>query len=148
MDLGSILARSLDGTHYSRPEGAMNVSKDDAAWLTDTVRMPRPHEATSIDIGCGRCHPDHTFGIEDPYDNIQQTGETVLALWNARLSFTMCHYPKPHAMALAMNPDLTDFLLFDKPLERINIADYEWKENKRHNLEGFHRLTKQKCFIW
>lgn len=38
--------------------------------------------------------------------------------------------------------------MYEEYLEHFRISDYEWRENERGNLEGFHKRTGEKLFTW
>lgn len=147
-DWGDIFAEVIGGEHYSSPVGIADVAKGKMAWSMKTVKNSRPFTATSLRLISGRCSPDYSFGIEDTHADIQKTGEAVLAIWNARVDIALAHFTRVRVNVLVRNADMTSFTLFEEYLEHFNIADYEWRENRNGNFEGFNRQTGAKCFAW
>lgn len=94
------------------------------------------------------CMIDCTWGIDDIYENIQNTGETVLAIMNAKIYIAQAHHPRVRVNVLIRSYDLTEFVMYEEYLEHFRISDYEWSENERGNFEGFHKRTGEKCFTW
>ena len=147
-DWGDIFAKAIGGNHLASPVGIADVEKGNIAWSLKTVKQNNPFGAKSVRLISGRCSPDYSFGIEDPHDDIQKTGEAVLAIWNSRVDIALSHYPHLRVNVLIRDYDLTNFVLFEEYLEHFNIADYEWVENSNSNLEGIERRTGLRKFVW
>lgn len=147
-DWGDIFARAIGGTHLSSPVGIADVVCDKMAWSMKTVKNRDPHAADSVRLISGRCSPDFSFGILDPHEDVQKTGEAVLAIWNSRVDIAMSHYPRVRVAVLLRDEDLSQFTLYEEYLEHFNLADYEWRENPKGNLWGYHRRTGAHQFVW
>lgn len=147
-DWGDIFAKAVDGNHFGSPVGIVDVAKDKTAWSMKTVKANNPFNARNVRLISGRCSPDYSYGIEDPHDDIQQTGEAVLAIWNSRVDIALSHYPRVRVSVLIRNNDLDNFTLYEEYLEHFNISDFEWKENVNSNLEGINKHTGYKQFVW
>lgn len=143
-----MFADTVSGQHYASPVGIVDVSKDKMAWSMKTVKSPKPHAAARVRLISGRCSPDYSFGIEDPHDDIQKTGEAVLAIWNSRVDIAFAHFPRVRVSVLIRDEELSQFTIYEEYLEHFNIADFVWSENKRGNFEGVNRTTGKKQFIW
>lgn len=147
-DWGDMFADAIDGEHLSSPVGIADVVKDNLAWSMKTVKGNRPFSAKNVRIISGRCSPDYSYGILDPHQDIQKTGESVLAIWNSRVDIAMSHYPLIRECILIRNANLTEFTLYENYLEHVRISDYEWVENNNNNLEGINKLSGIKSFVW
>lgn len=147
-DWGDIFAEAVGGVHLSSPIGIADVVKDAFAWSMKTVKSPNPFNGRSVRLISGRCSPDYSFGILDPHEDVQKTGEAVLAIWNSRVDIALSHYSQARVGVLIRNYNLDEFVLFEEYLEHFKISDYEWRENHHGNLEGFHKITKIKHFVW
>ena len=88
------------------------------------------------------------FGIEDPHEDIQKTGEAVLSIWNSRVDIAVSHYARVRESILVRNNDMTEFTLFEEYLEHYNISDFNWVENNNSNLEGINKYSGIKKFVW
>lgn len=147
-DWGDIFAKAVEGIHLSRPFGIVDVAKDNTAWSMKTVKSTNPFNSQAVRLISGRCSPDYSYGIEDPHDDIQKTGEAVLAIWNSRVDIALSHYPRARVSVLIRNDELTSFTLYEEYLEHFNISDFEWRENTNSNLEGINKHTGIKQFVW
>lgn len=147
-DWGDILADATGGTHFAKPVGITDLATENTAWSAKTVKAANPFTAQKVRLISGRNSPDFSYGIEDPHEDIQKTGEAVLGIWNGRVDIAQSHHPRVRVNVLVRNNDLTEFLMYEEYLEHFRISDYIWKENDKGNLEGFHRRTNEKCFTW
>lgn len=147
-DWGDIFAKAVNGEHLSKPIGIVDVAKDKTAWSMKTVKATNPFDAKTVRLISGRCSPDYSYGIEDPHDDIQRTGEAVLSIWNSRVDIALNHYPRVRVCVLIRNNDMTSFSLYEEYLEHFNLSNYEWIENKNSNLEGINKHTGIKEFVW
>lgn len=147
-DWGDIFAKAVNGEHLSKPIGIVDVAKDKTAWSMKTVKATNPFNAKTVRLISGKCSPDYSYGIEDPHDDIQRTGEAVLSIWNSRVDIALNHYPRVRVCVLIRNNDMTSFSLYEEYLEHFNLSNYEWIENKNSNLEGINKHTGIKEFVW
>lgn len=147
-DWGDILADAVGGEHYARPVGITDLATETTAWSAKTVKANNPFASLNVRLISGRNSPDFSYGIDDPHDDVQRTGDAVLAIWNGRVDIAQAHHPRIRVNVLIRNTTLTEFVMYEEYLEHFRISDYEWKENERGNLEGFHRRTGEKSFTW
>lgn len=147
-DWGDVFAEAVGGEHLASPVGIADVTRERMAWSMKTVKASSPHTAKQVRLISGRCSPDFSFGIEDPHADIQKTGEAVLAIWNARVDIALSHFGRTRVNVLIRDKSMRRFAIFEEYLEHYSIADYEWRENEKHNLEGIHRATGVKQFVW
>lgn len=147
-DWGDILAEAVQGTHYAKPVGITDLATESTAWSAKTVKVNHPFSSQNVRLISGRNSPDFSYGIEDPHEDIQKTGDAVLGIWNGRVDIAQSHHPRIRVNVLLRNSELTEFVMYEEYLEHFRISDYEWSENDRGNLEGYHKRTKEKCFTW
>lgn len=147
-DWGDIFADAIGGKHLASPVGIADVELGNMAWSMKTVKSTNVFECESIRLISGRCSPDYSFGITDPHENIQRTGDAVLAVWNERINIARDHYNQVRESILIRNEELSEFRLFEEDLQRYRTSDYEWVENSRGNLEGIDIHTGAKRFTW
>lgn len=147
-DWGEIFAKAINGNHFGSPIGIADVAKNETAWSMKTVKASNPFNVRSIRFISGRCSPDYSFGIEDPHEDIQKTGEAVLSIWNSRVDIAVSHYARVRESILVRNNDMTEFTLFEEYLEHYNISDFNWVENNNSNLEGINKYSGIKQFVW
>jgi len=147
-DWGDIFAEAIGGTHFSSPVGIADVAQGKMAWSMKTVKAKTPFNSRSVRLISGRCSPDYSFGITDPHEDIQRTGQAVLAVWNERINIAYEEYNPVRVSVLVRGEDLTEFTLFEEYIERFNTHDYEWEENKNGNLIGVNKKTGETSFTW
>lgn len=147
-DWGDILADAVGGEHYAKPIGITDLATETTAWSAKTVKANSPFTIANVRLISGRNSPDFSYGIEDPHDDVQKTGDAVLGIWNGRVDIAQAHHPRIRVNVLIRNYDLTEFVMYEEYLEHFRISDYEWKENERGNFEAFHKRTNEKCFTW
>lgn len=147
-DWGDILANAVGGEHYAQPIGLTDLATDTTAWSAKTVKAKNPFTTANVRLISGRNSPDYSYGIEDPHDDVQKTGDAVLGIWNGRVDIAQARHSRIRVNVLIRNNDLTEFVMYEEYLEHFRIGDYEWRENERNNLEGFHKHTHNKCFTW
>lgn len=147
-DWGDIFADAINGEHLCSPVGIADVVKDNMGWSLKTVKVKDPFKTGNIRLISGRCSPDYSFGITDPHEDIQKTGEAVIAIWNSRVDIALSHYSPCRTAVLVRNENLDCFSFFEEYLEHFVIADYTWKENRNGNLEGYEKNSGIKKFVW
>ncbi len=147
-DWGDILAEAVDGEHLAKPLGLSDVVTATMAWSAKTVKSAHPFTQLAVRLISGRNSPDYSYGIEDPHDDIQKTGDAVLGIWNGRVDIAQAHFPKIRVIVLIRNYECTEFTLYEELIERYKIQDYEWRENSQNNLEGYCKESNTKAFTW
>lgn len=145
---GDILAEAVGGEHLGKPLGLSDVITKTTAWSAKTVKAKSPFTQSSVRLISGRNSPDFSYGIEDPHDDIQITGDAVLGIWNGRVDIAQSHYPRIRVIILIRNYECTEFALYEEYLEHFRINEYEWRENAQNNFEGFNRRSNIKAFTW
>ena len=147
-DWGDALASAVGGVHLDSPVGIADVVLGKMAWSAKTVKLENPFSAQKIRLISGRCSPDFSYGIGDPHENIQKTGEAVLNIWNERINIAYDHYNPVRTSVLIRSCDLLSFRLFEEENQRFRTNDYLWEENPNGNLIGVHKETGETCFTW
>lgn len=147
-DWGDLLAEAIGGEHLASPIGIADVIKENYGWSLKTVKNNNPFECEHIRLISGRCSPDYSYGINDPHEDIQKTGEAVISIWNSRVDIALSHYSPCRTAVLIRDDSLERFCIFEEYLEHYHITDFVWKENKRGNLEGFSMRSGEKKFVW
>ncbi len=147
-DWADIFAASVGGQSFNSPIGIADVALNKCAWSMKTVKNSSPFSATAVRLISGRCSPDYSYGIENPRDDVQKTGNAVLAIYNSRVQISYVDYNPVRTCVLVRNPLLSEFVLFEHRLESCAIADYRWTENAKGNFEGIRKADDQHCFTW
>ena len=147
-DWGDAFASAIDGTHLASPVGIADVEVGRSCWSMKTVKATNPFNQTTARLISGRCSPDYSYGITDPHEDIQRTGEAVLGIWNERVNIARDHYSQVRTGVLIRSPDLSTYVLYEEDTDRVRTTDFEWRVNSNGNLEaydstGVHRFTWQ-----
>ena len=145
---GRVYASAVGGTHRGSSLGIVDITGKKSAWSVKTVKAENPFTIKKIRLISGRNSPSYSSGISDPYDDIQVTGNTVLSIWNARLDEAVLEYGILRTMVLVRNMDKREFLLFEQSATQYSPADYEWRRNKKGNLEGYDIASDIHYFTW
>lgn len=147
-DFGEIFAKSISGEHFNNPIGVTDVIWNGCSWSTKTVQAKKPFEQKNVRLISGRNAPGYSYGIYDPLEDIAKTGEAVLNIWNERVDQSMNEYDDLRVVVLVRNMDTLHFTLFEYEAIRYIPADYEWRLNRRKNLEGFEKVADAHRFTW
>jgi hypothetical protein len=147
-DWGDIFAKAIDGEHHSRPLGLADVVYENMAWSVKSIKGAKPFTKKHIRLISGGCAPNFSYNISDPYEDIQQTGSAVLSIWNERINVAKERYEPLRTSVLVRNFNTLEFALFENETQRYITKDFEWRINKKSNLEGYSRDTGKHLFTW
>ena len=147
---GDALAHAVGGKHLDSPVGIADVILEDkkTAWSAKTVKCERPHAVQNVRLISGRCSPDYSYGIYNPHDDIQKTGDAVLNIWNERINIVYETFKTVRTSVLVRSNDLLSFRLFEEENRRFRINDYKWEQNPNGNLIGINKDTGETRFTW
>ena len=96
----------------------------------------------------GRNAPVFSFGNDDPFADIQQTGSQVLQIWNARVEEAVGRYSYLRTAVLIRDMANFRFKIFEVQTVQFDPADYTWSLNSRDNLEGHTVHGHIHTFTW
>jgi len=133
-----------------------NVGLDDVvlgntAWGAKTVKsgIKNFKELKQVRLISGRNSPVYSYGgTIDTSADPNEIGEQVLEIWNERVSAIREKYKHLRTIVLVKSDDLSQVAVFEFDTIRYDseLFDFEW--NKRGNLEGFVKGTRNKQFVW
>ena len=146
-DWGDAFADAIGGTHLDSPVGIADVVHGRSCWSMKTVKSNRPFEATFVRLISGRCSPDYSYGITDPHEDIQRTGNAVLNIWNERVNIATDNYSQVRTAVLVRSNDLSSYVLFEEDTGRFRTTDFHWEVNSNGNLIGLDHHDIQH-FTW
>ena len=75
-------------------------------------------------------------------------GAIVLGIWNERVAAIRAKYQHLRTVVLVKSDDLLEVAVFEFDTVMYDLAAYEWRWNKQHNLEGLDKVEKQHHFTW
>lgn len=96
----------------------------------------------------GRNSPTFSAGIRDPFADVQETGNQVLRIWNARIEQATQSYFHLRTIILMRNMDDFRFKIFETTTSQFDPADYVWTLNRKRNFEGRSIRNAQHAFTW
>ncbi len=133
-----------------------NVGLDDVvmgntAWGAKTVKsgIKNFKDLKQVRLISGRNSPVYSYGgTIDTSADPNEIGEQVLEIWNERVSAIREKYKHLRTVVLVKSNDLSQVAVFEFDTIRYDaeLFDFEW--NKRGNLEGFVKGTRDKQFVW
>ncbi len=133
-----------------------NVGLDDVvmgntAWGAKTVKsgIKNFKDLEQVRLISGRNSPVYSYGgTIDTSADPNEIGEQVLEIWNERVSAIREKYKHLRTVVLVKSNDLSQAAVFEFDTIRYDaeLFDFEW--NKRGNLEGFVKGTRDKQFVW
>ncbi|MGI6783336.1 MAG: hypothetical protein ACOX5A_03830 [Aminivibrio sp.] len=147
-DWGDIFAKAIGGEHLAAPLGLADVVYGSMAWSAKSIKHRAPHEVNRIRIISGRCSPDYSFDITDPYIDIKKTGDAVLSIYNERINIAKERYEPLRTIVLIRNLNTMEFSLFEHDTTRYNTEEYDWRINSSRNFEGFDLIDNKHRFTW
>lgn len=147
-DWGNAFSDAVKGTHLDSPIGIADVVLGKMAWSMKTVKNANPFNAKSIRLISGRCSPDYSYGIANPHQDIQKTGQAVLGIWNERINIAQDNYNPIRTSVLIRSDDLLSFTLFEEDNHRFRTSDFIWEVNPNGNLIGIDTNTGKVKFTW
>lgn len=146
-DWGDAFADAIGGNHLDSPVGIADVVLGKQCWSMKTVKNDNPFNCSSVRLISGRCSPDYSYGITDPHEDIQRTGEAVLGIWNERVNIATDHYSQVRTGILVRSSDMLSYSLFEEDTGRFRTSDYHWEVNQNGNLIGKDSEGKTR-FTW
>jgi len=147
-DWGNIFSTAISGEHLGAPFGLADVIYENMAWSVKSVKHNNPHRARVVRIISGRCSPDYSYGITNVRADIHRTGAAVLGIYNERVSLAKDKYEPLRISVIVRNINKLEFTLFELEIVRYSIQDYEWRLNKKNNLEGIDKISGTHKFTW
>ena len=132
-----IFANAISGQSYGKPLGIADVSWNGCCWSVKTVKNKKPHEATHVRLISGRNSPVYSSSINDPFTDIQATGQSVLDIYNERINTARQNHSDIRLLALVRNMASSEFTLFERPIIPFAVNNYRWETNAKGNFQGY-----------
>lgn len=131
-----------------------NVGLDDVilgntAWGAKTVKASNPRTQKKIRLISGRNSPIYSFGEKiDPSVDPNILGESVLEIWNERVSSIREKFQNLRTVVLVKSNDLTEVVVFEFDTIRYDPELFVWEWNKNGNLVGIEKSNSEHRFTW
>lgn len=148
-DWEQIFARIINARWKPSNVGLDDVVLEQTAWGAKTVKNDNPATATRIRLICGRNSPVYSFGDREVSEcDPNELGEKILHIWNERVAAIRSRYKHLRSTVLVKSDDLLELAVFEFETVMFPYSDFEWKWNKRNNLEGFYKKDDGHKFTW
>ena len=141
-----IFSDSITGQSHGKPVGIADVSWNGCCWSVKTVQHKNPHTAKMVRLISGRNSPVYSSGISDPFADLQATGQSVLDVYNDRINKAKWDHDDIRLVVLVRNMATQEFTLFERPIYRLVVNNYQWEINKNKNFQGFE--NDRQMFTW
>ncbi len=143
---GDGFAYAIGGSHLASPLGIADVIYNNQAWSCKTVKNNHPFSVRNIRLISGRNNLKYSYGIENPSEDISDSGKKVLEIWNGRVQIALDHFNPVRTLVLIRSNDLTEFCLFEEQCVMYASNQYQWEVNNNGNFIG--KLGETTCFTW
>lgn len=131
-----------------------NVGLDDiilgnTAWGAKTVKATNPATQKKVRLISGRNSPVYSFGDTiDIHHDPNAVGQSVLEIWNERVSAVREKFQNLRTVVLVKSNDLTEVVVFEFDTIRYDPELFAWEWNKNGNLRGIEKSTTEHRFTW
>ncbi len=131
-----------------------NVGLDDVilgntAWGAKTVKATHPSTQKKVRLISGRNSPVYSFGDTiDTHHDPNTVGQSVLEIWNERVSAVREKFQNLRTVVLVKSNDLTEVVVFEFDTIRYDPELFVWEWNKNGNLCGIEKSTTEHRFTW
>lgn len=131
-----------------------NVGLDDimfgnTAWGAKTVKATNPSTQKKVRLISGRNSPIYSFGETiDTHHDPNAVGQSVLEIWNERVSAVREKFQNLRTVVLVKSNDLTEVVIFEFDTIRYDPELFVWEWNKNGNLRGVEKSTAEHRFTW
>lgn len=148
-DWEEIFARLINAQWKPSNVGLDDIVLEQTAWGAKTVKNANPFTATQVRLISGRNSPVYSFGDREVSEcEPNELGEKILAIWNERVAGVRKIYKHLRTVVLIKSDNLLEMSVFEFDTIMYLETGYFWKWNKRNNLEGFKKATKEHIFTW
>lgn len=131
-----------------------NVGLDDVvlgntAWGAKTVKHKKPSSQKKVRLISGRNSPVYSYGDTiDTNADPDKVGESILEIWNERVSAVREKFQNLRTVVLVKSDDLTEVVVFEFDTIRYDPELFVWEWNKNGNLVGYEKSKKEHRFTW
>ncbi len=146
-----MFAKCIGATWAPSNVGLDDIVLGSCAWSAKSVKSTDPHTQAKVRLISGRNSPTYSYDAEDisPHTSDPDAiGRMVLGIWNERVSAIYEKHPILRTVVLMKSENLTSLAVFEFDTVRYDPNDYYWKWNKRGNLQGHERESREHRFTW
>ena len=148
-DWEEIFARLVRAQWKPSNVGLDDVVLEQTAWGAKTVKSGSPAASSRVRLISGRNSPVYSFGDKDVSErDAEELGEKVLSIWNERVAGVRKLFKHVRTVVLVKSDDLLELAVFEFDTVMFAPDAFQWKWNKRNNLEGFYKKSGEHKFTW
>lgn len=145
----SIFAKGIGAEWKPSNVGLDDVILGNTAWGAKTVKSQKPTFISKVRLISGRNSPVYSYGDKiDTDENPNIVGNSVLGIWNERVSSIREKFKNLRTIVLIKSYDLTEVVVFEFDTIRYDTELFFWEWNKNGNLVGYEKTNKEHRFTW
>lgn len=145
----AIFASSIGADWKPSNVGLDDVILGNTAWGAKTVKAINPSKQKVVRLISGRNSPVYSYGDTiDLKANPNLVGDSILEIWNERVSSVREKFQNLRTAVLIKSSDLTEVVVFEFDTIRYDQQLFSWEWNKNGNLVGTEKSTQKHCFTW
>ncbi|MCY4261571.1 MAG: hypothetical protein OXC91_15100 [Rhodobacteraceae bacterium] len=155
-DFANIFAEAIGGMSFRKPVGVADVAWNGCCWSIKTVSNQHPHRfmvgagggkrRRILRLISGRNSPVYSAGIDNPFADLQATGNAVLAIYNERIEKARRDHDDVRLLVFVRNMATQEFTIFERPIHPFVLNDYTWTTNDKGNFEA--HCAGEHAFTW
>ena len=135
---------SLEGNEWEQIFGS-------CCWGAKTVISSSKNilNQKTVRLISGRNSPAYSFEEDNIlHQDPNYIGRLVLDIWNERVSAVRQIYKFVRTVVLVKGKTFDEFMVFETDTVRYDSELYDFKWNKKNNLEGYSKADGKHCFTW
>jgi hypothetical protein len=145
----SIFATCIGADWKPSNVGLDDVILGNTAWGAKTVKASNPATQSKVRLISGRNSPVYSFGDTiDTHADPKLVGQSVLDIWNERVSAVREKFQNLRTVVLVKSNDLTEVVVFEFDTIRYDPELFAWEWNNNGNLRGIEKSTTEHRFTW
>jgi hypothetical protein len=145
----AIFATSIGAEWKPSNVGLDDVLLGNTAWGAKTLKEKKPSMKKKVRLISGRNSPIYSFGnIIDTKADPGTVGQSILEIWNERVSAVREKFANLRTVVLIKSYDLTEVVVFEFETIRYDPELFVWSWNKNGNLVGTEKSSNEHRFTW
>lgn len=146
-----IFANCINATWKPSNVGLDDIILGSCCWGAKTVIASSKNilNQKTVRLISGRNSPAYSFEEDNIlHQDPNYIGRLVLDIWNERVSAVRQIYKFVRTVVLVKGKTFDEFMVFETDTVRYDSELYEFKWNKKNNLEGYSKADGKHCFTW
>lgn len=148
-DWEEIFARLVGAAWKPSNVGLDDIVLGQTAWGAKTIKNKKPSSVSKVRLISGRNSLSFSYGVEDVKKlDSNEVGKKILAIYNKRVETVRKNFQHLRTVVLIKSDDLLLLSVFEFETIGYDPELYNWKWNKKGNLEGFIISSGSHSFTW